>query len=774
MLSTNKTMEKARAEVEAKTRKKRDEGYVPSLYQVVDHVDEKTLKAMNKKKAWKYGWNPEHDFVCISKDGTVGKFYLVQGLMIGIPEAPTDVWSRSDEVSEQYWEVSPSPDDKLLAKLKSTQQLKMLSDDKQEEWEDFIDQEWTRREEGFFFMNEGEPNYITGSHYFYLRWAKIDVGLPDYRDANRIFFYFWEACKADQRAYGMCYLKNRRSGFSFMSSSETVNLATKTPDSSYGILSKTGADAKSMFTNKVVRIATNLPFFFMPIRSGESKPKTELLFAVPSTKLTKRKLDNLLQEEEDEYFGLDTKIDWKNTGDNSYDGEKLKLLVHDESGKWEKPNNVINNWNVTKTCLILGSRVVGKCMMGSTCNKQSNGGEEFKEMYESSDLRRTPRNDNGETPSGLYSLFIPMEWNVEGRIDIYGKPVFEKPEKPRMDAKGDYILQGVIDWWNAKEKGLKKYPAQQNEFIRQFPRTENHAFRDEVVGALFNIAKINQQIDYNDEMDIYKNEVSEGQFYWEGGAKDGRVAFRHEKDGRFRINWFPPVEMQNSKKTDRNGKWIPGNESLGAFGCDSYDIDGVNYGFGSNGALHGFTSNNVNGYAPSMRFFLEYVARPQTSYIFFEDVLMACHFFGMPILIENNKPGILRYFKNRGYEQYTMLRPDKRISEMGNSDLSLRGIPNTSEDVKQMHAGMIESYVEEYIGENEQGDMGYMPFNRTLTDWIKFDINKRTDFDATISSGLAIMAVRKNLILPRAERKTKTISVPFGRFKQDGLHSMLK
>ena len=765
-------MDKARAKVEEQTKKK-PTGFQNMLYKVIDHVPEKIIKAKNKKKAWRYGWDPEHDFVCISKDGTVGEFYLIQGLVVGIPAVPKNVHKRHKDIEEQYWEITPSPDDKLLAKLKSTQQLNLLPIDKQNAWSEFITQEWDRRSDGHWFMNEGKPTYLTGSHYFYLRWAKIDVGHPDFRDANRIFHYFWEACKADQRCYGMCYLKNRRSGFSFMSSSETVNLATQTPDSNYGILSKTGADAKSMFTGKVVRIATNLPFFFMPIRSGESKPKTELLFAVPSTKLTKRKLDNLMFEEEDGHFGLDTKIDWKNTGDNSYDGEKLKLLVHDESGKWERPNNVINNWNVTKTCLILGSRVVGKCMMGSTCNKQSNGGEEFKEMYESSDLRKTPRNDNGETPSGLYSLFIPMEWNVEGKIDRYGKPVFETPEKPRPDPQGDWIIQGVIDWWNAKEKGLRKYPAQQNEFIRQFPRTENHAFRDEVTGALFNIAKINQQIDHNDNLDVYRQEVSEGQFYWKNGVKDSEVEFRHERDGRFKINWFPRKELTNRKSRDRNGKAIAANEYLGAFGCDSYDIDGVNYGFGSNGALHGLTTANADDRAPSMRFFLEYVARPQTSYIFFEDVLMACVYYGMPILVENNKPGLLRYMKNRGYEHYCLLRPDKRMSEMGAADLATRGIPNTSEDVKQMHAGMIESYVEEYIGENENEEMGYMPFNRTLNDWIKFDINKRTEYDATISSGLAIMAVRKNMILPKQERVKRTVSVPFGKFNNHGNHSKL-
>ena len=50
---------------------------------------------------------------------------------------------------------------------------------------------------GYWFYNNGIPTYITGTHYMYLQWSKIDVGAPDYREANRLFFIFWEACKAD-------------------------------------------------------------------------------------------------------------------------------------------------------------------------------------------------------------------------------------------------------------------------------------------------------------------------------------------------------------------------------------------------------------------------------------------------------------------------------------------------------------------------------------------------------------------------------------------------
>ena len=121
-----------------------------------------------------------------------------------------------------------------------------------------------------------------------------------------------------------------------MSSSELVHLATTSKDSRYGILSKTGSDAKKMFTDKVVPISLNYPFFFKPIQDGMDRPKTELAYRVPASKLTRKKLD--ANESIKELEGLDTTIDWKNTGDNSYDGEKLKLLAHDESGKWERPD----------------------------------------------------------------------------------------------------------------------------------------------------------------------------------------------------------------------------------------------------------------------------------------------------------------------------------------------------------------------------------------------------------------------------------------------------
>jgi len=618
-------------------------------------------------------------------------------------------------------------------------------------------------------MNNGVPTYITGTHYMYLQWTKIDIGNPDFREANRVFYIFWEACKADKRSFGMCYLKIRRSGFSFMSSCEGVNQATITKDARIGILSKSGSDAKKMFTDKVVPISNNYPFFFKPIQDGMDKPKTELAYRVPASKITKKNMHTLA---DDELEGLDTTIDWKNTGDNSYDGEKLQLLLHDESGKWERPDNILNNWRVTKTCLRLGSKIIGKCMMGSTSNALDKGGSNFKSLYE--DSMPNKRNANGQTKSGLYCLFIPMEWNFEGYIDRYGMPVLHTPKTPHVGIDGELISIGAINYWQNEVDSLSQDADALNEFYRQFPRTESHAFRDESKQSLFNLTKIYQQIDYNDSL-IMSHHATRGSFHWENGIKDTKVIWTPNKNGRFLTTWLPAKHLQNRQITERGIK-KPGNEHMGSFGCDSYDISGVVVGKGSNGALHGLTKFNMEE-SPSNHFFLEYIARPQTAEIFFEEVLMACIFYGMPILCENNKPRLLYHFKNRGYRGYSLNRPDKTYSKLSKTERELGGIPNSSEDVKQSHASAIESYIEKYVGIDfegdyrDSGDMGSMYFGRTLEDWAKFDINNRTKFDAAISSGLAIMANQKHLYTP-SKQKSK-ISINFARYNNKSTQSKI-
>jgi len=230
--------------------------YEQTLYKVLDnYIKAATIKKKNRHKTWKYGYDADHDMVVISKTGKIGEIYEIQNLKIALPTE-----SKIHNFKDKKWSSIAYP--KELSRIKTIFDWGQYPDEFKEQWYDYIEKEFERREQGFWFNNKGGSTYITGTHYMYLQWSKIDIGAPDFREANRLFYIFWEACKADYRCFGMDYLKNRRSGFSFMSSGEVVNLATMSTDSRYGILSKSGPDAKKMFTDKVVPISINYPFFF--------------------------------------------------------------------------------------------------------------------------------------------------------------------------------------------------------------------------------------------------------------------------------------------------------------------------------------------------------------------------------------------------------------------------------------------------------------------------------------------------------------------------------
>ena len=152
---------------------------------------------------------------------------------------------------------------------------------------------------------------------------------------------------------------------------------------------------------------------------------------------------------------------------------------------------------------------------------------------------------------------------------------------------------------------------------------------------------------------------------------------------------------------------------------------------------------------------------------------MACVFYCLPILAENNKPRLLYYFKRRGYRGYSMNRPDKIWNKLSPAEKEIGGIPNSSEDIKQAHAAAIESYINSYVGLLEDNTYGTMYFNQTLNDWAGFDINNRTKFDAAISSGLAIMACNRHKYHPKADVQKNKVNLKISKYTNSGMFSKI-
>ena len=664
----------------------------------------------------------------IDPNGTKGESLELHGILVVLPKKPkrSEILFHDQPKAMQMWRRIPMPEE--LQRLRSMDEWYEKPAEFRRKFSGYIEKEFERRRNGVWFYNHGVPTYITGRHYMLLQWSKIDIGYPYYLAFQREIFLHMAACEADPRCIGQLYTKCRRSGYTNICASVLVDEASQVKDKLLGIQSKTGKDSQeNIFMKKVVPIFRSYPFFFKPIQDGTTNPRMELAFREPSKRITKNNKTSLKGD------ALNTIINWKNTTNNAYDGEKLHMLYLDEAGKWEKPVDIREAWRIERTCLIVGKRVVGKALVGSTVNPMDKGGEEYKNLWE--DSNPNERNANGRTKSGLYRIFIPAFEALEGFFDRYGNPVIDDPQGTVLGVDDEDIDVGAKTYLKNERESLKSDPSELNEVVRQFPFTEEEAFRDSIEGSLFNVGKIYQQIDHNN--DLYPNPVVRGNFMWK--EKDKEVIFSPDPNGRFRVSWQPEPSDRNKVVEDR-GKKKPGNAHVGVGGVDSYDLDQTVDGRGSKGALHLY--NKFNMQAPANMFVVEYASRPDLANIFYEDVLMAAFYYGYPLLVENNKYGIVRYFESRGYDNYLLDRPD--FLKAGSTSTKTKGIPSNSQDVIQSHAQAIEAYIHDHVGENaESGAMGNMYFNRTLEDWIGYKITNRTKFDLTISAGLALLAAQK-------------------------------
>jgi len=674
----------------------------------------------------------DHPAIKICPNGTEGELIELGDILICFPKRPPkkEIFGYKKSNPMQVWERTLMP--KELSRIRSMDEWAEMPREFREKFRPYIEEEFRRRREGFWFYNNGEPTYITGRHYMMLQWTKMDIGYPYFLNFQREIFLHMAACEVDPRCIGQLYTKCRRSGYTNICSAVLVDEATQVKDKLMGIQSKTGKDAQeNIFMKKVVYMFRNYPFFFKPIQDGTTNPRMELAFREPSKRITKKNKTSQIGE------ALNTVINWKNTTNNAYDGEKLHILYLDEAGKWERPTDIRDAWRIQRTCLIVGRKIVGKALVGSTVNPMEKGGSQYKDLWR--DSSPLERNANGRTRTGLYRLFIPAHESLEGFFDKHGMPVTDDPSKIIKGLDGFDIIFGAKTYLKNERESLKDDPSELNEVVRQFPFTTDEAFRDSIAGSLFNIGRIYEQIQHNDE--LFPNPVVVGNFVWKEGIKDTEVIFKPDPQGRFKVAWMPPVELRNIKKTERNKRVAP-NTELGCGGVDSYDLDMTVDGRGSKGALHLY--NKFHMEHPSNMFVLEYASRPPLAKIFYEDVLKASVFYGYPILIENNKYGIARHFESRGYDGYLMGRPTHLKAANTKINVKTKGIPSNSQDVIQAHAHAIEAYIHNHVGVNrETGEVGNMYFNKTLEDWIGFDINNRTRFDLTISAGLALLAAQK-------------------------------
>ena len=618
---------------------------------------------------------------------------------------------------EQYWKPTKVPRRlrELQRKFETIDEIWEELQKHQDIFKDeikFIKQQWYYRLNGYWFYNNGKPTYIDGWHFFYIAWWSIDVGLPKYRDRDRKFFLFARFCYNDRKTfklidddghsilnketgyydfidtggrvhYGFNYPKHRREGATYRAECINYEIISRTIGAWGGIQSMNETQGRKCFLKHLIGPWKKLPFFFKPNYEGSTSPKTELSFSPPAKRLSSR---GALATSE---IGLESMINFGPADPATYDGDKLYFHHDDEVGKLKKGLSCWDRHLVVKECLVMGSEMIGFTIKTSTVGEmEKGGGRAFKHQCEMSNyFDRTP---NGQTRSGLITLFIPAYEGLQGFIDRYGNSVIDKPTKEQaldigrnIGAK-EYLLnrrKGYID--AGDYEGL-------SEEIRLYPMTFTECFRTASKSSGFNMQKLETYIDnlrfLNSGLPI------EGDFRWLNNIRDGRVEFIARKGGRFRVSHQFNDDESNRKYWDETlESWKPGNASWGVAGGDPFKFNKTEGNRKSKGGGAVVRKGKIKDgdFSMKRKFVCTYSNRTYNKYEYAEDMLMMCVYFGVPMFPEINVDLLWDYFEQRNYAGFLLYRVDPKTFQQGKTPGA-----NTSEKIKQDIFGEYMSFVE--------------------------------------------------------------------------------
>jgi hypothetical protein len=622
------------------------------------------------------------------------------------------VYKRSEVQAEQYWKRMPLPDWYLDTMKRWDEFDKKKKDDEvefyDEKLEDFKKQEWDRRLNGFWYMNNGKPVFLTGLHYLYLQWWPIDIGYPKFRIPDLEKFYFMDYCIQDPLCMGMLEVTKRRFGKSFVAGLFVAEYITRTKMTNGGIQSKTGSDAKKFFAKTVVNPFRRLPKFFRPEydMSLGVNPKTEMRFQ--KTNVRGKKAEESVDKDE-----LGSIIDHQSADTVAYDGQKLHRYVADECGKTTEVN-VYDRHEVVRYCLLDDEgKIIGKALYTTTVEKlttEKDGVQDaFKLLWEESNQDK--RQDNGTTSSGLYRFF--MSAKRTRNFDDFGFPDENK----------------TLDQILADRETVKNNPRALSARVRKEPLTIDEAFSTDSDKCIFNVMNIGSREQYLKENPVIKRHII---FYRD---LDQTVRWRNitdkEEDFHWVITQFPKPGEENKHTFDVKTR-KPGRVSDGAIAIDGYsNSQGGKYGSKASawiGRRYDLLNPETTGKAIGHLY-----GRPAIKEILHEQVLLAAEFYGYQAWYEHNSDDYLSYFRDRGRVGYLGSYPLSTIdpSKRETADRH-KGFPTTPFSLtKQTDVGIM--YFESHIDS--------IDFENLLEDAKKFDPNNRTDYDITVSFLMLIVCL---------------------------------
>lgn len=614
--------------------------------------------------------------------------------------------------------------------------------------EQFAREEVIKCKEGYWFYNNGIPTYITGKHYFYLNWWKLEDDIyPEYRDTDRRYFLFLNHWENVLWCLGIFRGKKRREGASSQATSNLVYECIFYTNSNCGLVSKTNTDSRDTFTDMVRHGYNQLPVFLKPRQLNRADSVTELTFAAR------------LKNGEVSDGGQKSKINYRAPVLNAYDRGRMTRILADEGGKWPTEVDFAKFISIVSKTMVKGAKRVGFCEAPSTVNEMTKGGgAAFKKAWDGANQFKNP---NRPTPNRFVTYFSAAYDGYEGFIDRHGMSVIGEPTHEQYQylvdkwVKKDPISGHIISELTEEDirMGARQYVMVKRreglsgdlleEEIRMNPCTVQEMFEAANTGCVFNSFNINKRINELEGTPVHKRNIL---FYRD---LDQSVKWRdvQKEDGNFYWEVTPEFDLSQKDRFKIIDKFrSPNNIEDGAISVDSYSNS-------QGGRKYGSKASAFIGYRKLMKAVAHLYGRPKEKNELHSQVLLAAEFCGFQAYYEHTADDYYSYFRDRGKVKYlgkyplSLIDPVKIKQAGENGPDRFYGTPITPFSLtRQLDNGI--AYFEHHIHLIDFIDVLIMARN--------FDPYNRTEYD-TIVSFLILISILLEPIRKPAPPKSSLV-----------------
>lgn len=660
----------------------------------------------------------------------------IYGALVYLPDEPS--YERIDgvwlEKKEQKWQRKELPS--FFDKVEIDKQGNVFLTKQQEE---YARVEVERCKNGYWFYNNGIPTYLTGKHYFYLQWWKLEDDIyPEYRDVDRRYFLFLNYWENIQWCLGVIRGKKRREGASSQATANLIYECIFYKNSNCGLISKTRDDSRDTFTDMVAFGYRQLPIFLKPKQLNKEDSVTELVFAHKSISQKEGKIDAISED-----TGHRSKINYRAPVLNAYDRGRLSRILLDEFGKLEKDVPASQLFVIIAKTLVKGVKRVGFVEMPSTVNKLTKGGSEFLMIWDQANhFIKKP------TTNRLVRYFTPAYDGYEGFIDEHGMSVIGEPTHEQY--------QYLVDKWVRRDSegnttseiseediklGAKAYILKRRdglsgdlleEEIRMNPTTEVELFMSANADCIFNVMNLNEQIEYLKEHPIPKRKI----LYYRC-LETQKVKWRdaEKNEHNFCWEWVGDLNLngeENKYYMDVKTR-KPGRAEIGVIGVDGISSEQGGKKYGSKACAWVFIKYDLKDPENTGLFTGRLYGRPPEKDDLHSQILLCAEYHGFIVYWEFVADDYFTFFKNRGRLGYLARFPLNSIDPVKRQKEKVErhyGFPTTDFAISKGHDAMI-TYVLYYYKK--------IYWIELCEDLKQYDQNKRTPHDQSVSAMITLV-----------------------------------